>query len=126
MSYQMRSLGDLGGLSYASISWTATTVSTTLIAAPATGKTIELRWIYAYQSAVGSVQLFNGTALASSAPIWYWPGANGNPVAEEAAIAGADGQGIVMNTANGYAGGNGVLRCYYRIVPTSGGQGGSF
>lgn len=124
MSYMMRAFANLGGLAYASISWTATVASLQLIAAPSTGKTIDIRWIYAYQSAVGSVQLFNGTAAASSSPIWYWPGANGNPVAEEAAISGADGAAVAMNTGNGYAGGNGVLRVYYRIIPTTGGGSG--
>jgi hypothetical protein len=114
-------MADLGGLLYASISWSATVASLQVIAAPSTGKTIELRWLYAYQSAAGSVQLFNGTAAASSSPIWYWIGGNGNLVAEEAAISGADGQAIAMNTGNSYGGGNGVMRAYYRVVPSSGG-----
>lgn len=121
MSLQMRTMQDIAGLVYASISWSATTVSTQLVAAPSTGKLVSLRWLYVYQSAFGSVQLFSGTAAASSAPIWYWPGANGNPVAEEAFINGSDGQGIVMNTGNSYGGGNGVLRAYYCIIPNSGG-----
>lgn len=103
------------GVQLASISWTTTVSSTTLIAAPSSGKEIVLRYIVCSASGTGiPVRITTGT---TADPGVYTMPAGGNLI-EEALIRCGDAKGLSVHAAATI--GNGCIRAYYTIGQTSG------